>query len=166
MAVLALALVGAAVIQSTVLSHPILLGGRPDLVILLVVTFSVVQGVSEGLLAGIFGGMAVDLLSGTPFGSATLGMMLIGALTGLGNSNVYRANVLIPLVAVFLATVVYHSFLMLALQANGRAVEWISTLAIQTIPVAALNAILTPVAFYVIRKLVIPDNGAEERLGW
>ncbi len=163
--ILALALVGAAVLQSTIFDHPLLLGARPDFVVLLVVTFSVVQGVSEGLLGGILGGLIVDLLSGVPFGSATLGMGLVGLLTGLGDSNVYRANFLIPLVAVFLGTVFYHSFLMLGLQANGRVVEWIATLALQTVPSAALNAILAPAAFFLVHKFASPRQG-EERFEW
>ena len=163
--VLILALVVAVVAQSTVASRPIVSGARPDLVLLIVVTFSVVQGVSEGLLAGILGGVAVDLMSGVPFGSATIGMGLVGLLTGLGDTNVYRANLLIPLVAVFLATVVYHSFLMLSLQANGRTVEWLSTLALQTVPSAVLNAILTPVALYLVRRFAFPSE-QEERFDW
>ncbi len=164
-AILVLALTGAAILQSTLLSRPIVLDARPDLVVLLVVTFSVIQGVSEGLIGGLLGGLMVDLLSGVPFGAATLGMGLIGLLTGLGDANVYRANVVIPLVAVFLATVVYHSFLMLALQADGRAVEWISTLALETVPVAFMNAVLTPVALYLVRKFGF-QRQKEERLDW
>src|SRR5512135_3167847 len=101
--ILALALTGAAILQSTLLSRHIVLDARPDLVVLLVVTFSVIQGVSEGLIGGLLGGLMVDILSGVPFGAATLGMGLIGLLTGLGDANVYRANLVIPLVAVFLA---------------------------------------------------------------
>ena len=158
-------LLAAVVVQSTILSRPLLSGARPDLVLLLVVTFSVVQGVSEGLMAGILGGLAVDLLSGVPFGSATLGMGLVGLLTGLGDQNVYRANLLIPLVGVFLATAVYHSFLMLALQANGRSVEWVATLALQTVPSAFLNAILAPIALYMVRRFAFASE-QDERFDW
>jgi len=163
--VLILALAAAAILQSTIVGRPILLGARPDLVLLLVVTYSVVRGVGEGLLGGIIGGFMVDMLSAVPFGTATLGMGLIGLLTGLGDANVYRANFMIPLVAVFLATVFYHSFLMLALQADGRTVEWISTLALQTIPGAFMNALLTPLAFYLVRRFAYPGED-EERYQW
>ena len=162
---LILVLVTAAILQSTVLSRPILLDARPDLVLLLVVTFSVVRGVGEGMLGGLIGGFLVDMLSAIPFGTATLGMGLIGLLSGLGDANVYRANFMIPLIAVFLATVFYHSFLMLALQADGRTVQWISTLALQTIPGAALNALLAPLAFHLVRRFAFPGED-EERLQW
>ena len=84
--------------------------------------------------------------------------------TGLGESNVYRANTVIPLIAIFLATIFYHSFVMLALQAVEWKVEWISTLALQTVPGAALNAILAPLVFPFIRRMSSPSG--EERIGW
>jgi rod shape-determining protein MreD len=163
--ILILALATAAISQSTIASHPILLRARPDIVLLLIVTYSVVRGVGEGLLGGLVGGFMVDMLSAVPFGTATLGMGLIGLLTGLGNANVYRANFIIPLVAVFLSTVFYHSFLMLALQADGRTVDWISTLALQTVPGAFLNAVLAPLAFYLVRRFSLPGED-EERFQW
>lgn len=163
--ILILSLMGAAILQSTIIGRPLILGARPDFVLMLVVTYSVVRGVGEGLLGGLVGGLLVDMLSAVPFGTATLGMGLIGLLTGLGDANVYRANFVIPLIAVFLATVFYHSFLMLALQADGRTVEWISTLALQTIPGAVMNALLAPTAFYLIRRFGFHGED-EEKFRW
>ncbi len=163
---LALALCVAGIVQTTI-TNTLTLDNRavPDLVLLLVVTYSVVRGIEEGLMAGILGGLVVDVLSAIPFGAATVGMGLIGLATGLGESNVYRSNVIIPLVAVFLATVFYHSVVMLALQAAGWSVEWISTMALQTIPGAILNAILAPVAFVLVRRISCSPD-AEERFQW
>lgn len=162
---LTLTLVAAAVLQSTLGSNLALNKARPDLVLLLVVTYSVVRGVEEGLLGGILGGLLVDLLSAIPFGTATVSMGLIGLATGLGEENLYRANLLIPLVAVFLATVVYHSIVMLSLQAVGWSVEWISTLALQTVPGALYNAFLAPVAFALVKRIGSPA-GDKERMRW
>jgi len=164
-AVLALALLAAAVFQATLGARLAIFTARPDLVLLLVVTYSVSRGGEEGLVGGIMGGLLVDLLSAIPFGTATIAMGLIGLATGLGEANVYRASLFIPLVAVFLATVVYHSILMLTLQAVGWSVEWISTLALQTVLGAVLNALLAPIAFGLIRRLS-PSAEGEERIRW
>lgn len=164
-ALLTLMLLAAATIQSTLGESLTLFWARPDLVLLLVVTHSVARGVEEGLIGGILGGLMVDLLSAVPFGTATLGMALVGLATGLGEANVYRANVLVPLVAVFMATILYHSYLMLALQAAGWNADWISTLALQTVPGALLNALLAPLAFPMVRKVVSSGRG-EDRFRW
>lgn len=153
----------AAIIQTTLGSRLSLFTARPDFVLLLVVTHSVVRGMSDGLLGGVLGGLIIDSLTPIPFGAATIGMAVVGLGTGLGESNVYRSNVIIPLIAVFLATIFYHSFLMLALQAASWQVDWISTLALQTIPGAALNAVLAPLVFPMVRKMA---SGGEERIEW
>ncbi len=164
-AMMVLPLAAAAVLQSTLGEMFAFLRARPDLVLLLVVMVSVVRGVEEGMLAGILGGLMVDMLSAVPFGAASIGLGLIGLATGLGESNIYRSNVIIPLIAMFLATVVYHSFLMLALQAAGWNVEWISTLVLQTIPGATLNSLLVPLALPLVRRLLLPVE-SRERIGW
>jgi rod shape-determining protein MreD len=153
----------AAVIQTTMGSRLSLLTARPDLVLLLVVSHSIVRGMSDGLLGGVLGGLIIDSLTPIPFGAATIGMAIVGLGTGLGESNLYRSNLIIPLVAVFLATIFYHSFLMLALQAAAWEVDWISTLALQTIPGAAFNAVLAPLAFPLVRRI---SSGGEERIEW
>ncbi len=162
---LAIALLVAAVFQSTLGSKLTLFSARPDLVLLLVVTYSVSRGGEEGLIGGLIGGLLVDLLSAIPFGTATVGMGLIGLATGLGEANIYRANIVIPLVAVFLATVVYHSIIMLTLQAVGWSVDWISTLALQTVPSAVFNAVLAPLAFTMVKKIG-PSEEGEEHMRW
>ncbi len=163
--ILATALLVAAVFQATLGAKLTLFTARPDLVLLLVVTYSVSRGVEEGLIGGLLGGMLIDLLSAIPFGTATIAMGLIGLATGLGEANIYRANLIIPLVAVFLATVIYHSIIMLTLQAAGWSVEWVTTLALQTVPGAFFNAILAPVAFALVKKLE-PSAEGEEQIRW
>jgi rod shape-determining protein MreD len=153
----------AATIQTIMGARLSVLTARPDLVLLLVVTHSIVRGTSDGLLGGVIGGLMIDSLTPLPFGAATIGMALVGLGTGLGESNVYRSNLIIPLIAIFLATIFYHSFLMLALQAAAWTVDWISTLALQTVPGAALNAMLAPLVFPLVRRIA---SGSEERIEW
>lgn len=138
---------------------------KPDLVLLVVITFSVVRGVEEGALAGLIGGLMVDALSMVPFGAATFAMGVLGLAMGLGEDNVYRANVIIPLMAVFLATIFYHSFLLLILQGGGWRVEWVVTLALQTVPTALLNTLLAPMAISLVRRITASPEEAE-RMRW
>ena len=62
-------------------------GGRPDLVLLLAASWSILRGTHEGSLAGVGGGLLLDLFSATPFGlnAALLGLM--GLVTGLGEGS-------------------------------------------------------------------------------
>lgn len=158
---LAIAAIAQTIIGSS--SPPVFL--KPDLVLLVVITYSVVRGVEEGALAGLIGGLMVDCLSMVPFGAATFAMGVLGLATGLGEDNIYRSNVIIPLVAVFVATILYHCFLLLSLQGGGWRVEWIVTLALQTVPSAFLNALLAPMAIPLVRKITASPEEAE-RMRW
>jgi rod shape-determining protein MreD len=160
-----IALTLAVLLQSTFGRNITIFSARPDPVLLLVVSFSVARGMEEGVIAGIVGGLLLDTLSAIPFGVATITMGIIGFTTGIGEANVYRTNFVICLVAVFLATVFYHSIVMLSLQAIGWNVEWISTLALQTIPGAVFNAALAPLVFPLVRRLGSAGE-EQEQIRW
>ena len=72
----------AAVVQSTLLENIRILGGRPDLVLLLAVTWSIIRGAHDGAIWGFMGGMFCDLLSASPFGLWTFVLTLVGFLAG------------------------------------------------------------------------------------
>ena len=57
-------------------------GGRINLVLVLVAVWSLVRGAQDGLLAGLVGGLALDLMCGTPFGLHTVLLGLIGCGDG------------------------------------------------------------------------------------
>ena len=158
LALLTLALAAAAVLQTALGQNLTIRIVRPDLVLLVVVTNSAIRGMEEGLLGGLLGGLMVEVFSAAPFGGSILAMGVIGLATGLWEANVYRTSVLIPVVAVFLATILYHSFLLLAFQGAGWTVEWISTLALQTVPGAVENACLSPLVFLFVRRMVPSSN--------
>lgn len=165
LALLTLALAAAAVVQTALGQNVTMHAARPDLVLLVVVTNSAIRGMEEGLLGGLLGGMMVEVFSAAPFGASIFAMGVIGLATGLWEANVYRTSVLIPVVAVFLATILYHSVLLLALQGAGWTVEWISTLALQTVPGAVENAILSPLVFLLVRRMVAYKQ-SEGSLRW
>jgi rod shape-determining protein MreD len=78
-------LVLAAAMQATLAPQIQLLGGRPDLVLLLVLSWAVNAGLDESIIWAFVGGIAQDLLSASPTGTSTLGMIpvvfIIGSLT-------------------------------------------------------------------------------------
>ncbi len=72
----------AAVAQSVVIERISILGGRPDLCALFVVTWSIIRGADEGALWGFVGGIFCDLLSGSGLGLWTLSLTAVGLLVG------------------------------------------------------------------------------------
>jgi rod shape-determining protein MreD len=142
-----------AILQSTLVSHFQIWGVFADLPLLVVVSWALLRGSREGLIWGFIAGVAVDLFSGAPFGAATFGLMAAGFLSGLGQSTVFRSQLLLPLIAMLLATIVYDILFMLVVWISGYPVSWLDSLFRVVLPSAVLNAVLTPVVFVIMRWL-------------
>ncbi len=146
-------LVIVAVLQATLMPHIVIWGVYADLPLLIVASWGLLRGPREGMIWGFIAGLAVDLLSGAPFGAATLALMAVGFLAGLGQTTVFRTHVALPLVVVFLATLVYDVIFLLVVQLSGRTVAWLESIFRLILPSAVLNAALMPLIFVTMRWL-------------
>jgi rod shape-determining protein MreD len=151
-------LVLVAVLQATLVSHLALWGVFVDLPVLVVVSWSLLRGPREGMLWGAIAGVVVDLLSGAPFGAATLSLIAVGFLLGLGKTSVFAAadsevGIVFPVVMAFLATVLYDLFFLFIVWISGYTVVWLDSLLRIILPSAVLNAALMPVLFPAMRML-------------
>jgi len=72
----------ASILQSVWVEGLRVLGGRPDLALLLVVAWAVIRGADEGALWGFVAGVFCDLLSGSSFGLWTVMLTSVGLLAG------------------------------------------------------------------------------------
>ena len=146
-------LVVVAILQTTLVPHLAIGGVFADLPLLVVVSWSLLRGPREGILWGFVAGLAVDLFSGAPFGASTLALIAVGLLAGLGAATVFRAHVALPLLAMFLATIVYDLLFLLVVRISGYPVAWLESFYRIILPSAVLNAVLTPVIFVPMRWL-------------
>jgi rod shape-determining protein MreD len=142
-----------AILQATILPHLTMWGVFPDLPLLVVISWSLLRGVREGVVWGFIAGVAVDLLSGAPLGAATLPSIAVCFLSGLGQTTVFGAHFVLPMLAMFLATIVYDLLFLLIIRISGQDVIWLDSLLRIILPSAALNALLMPLAFWGLRKL-------------
>ncbi len=146
-------LASAAILQATIVPHLAILGVFADLPLLVVASWGLLRGAKEGIVWGFVAGLAVDLLSGAPFGAATLGLIAAGFLSGLGQVTVGRTHLALSAVVVFLATIAYDVLFLLVIQISGGAATWVDSLVRLILPSAVLNAVLAPVVFLFLRWL-------------
>ena len=137
----------AAVLQSVGIENMHVLGGRPDWVLLLVVTWAIIRGVDDGVLWGFLGGMFYDLLSGGPFGLWTLTLTAVGFLAGQPWVNALGPTVIRLALLSVVGTFFGHGILLLAMGLLGYEVHIIRALQTVAGPAALLNLILSPFAF-------------------
>jgi cell shape-determining protein MreD len=91
-------------------------------------------------------------VSAAPFGLHTAVLGLIGAFTALGESNLYRGNLLLFLTTAALATIFLHAGSLLGLQAAGLQSADLVRFVQFTVPTALLNALLMPLVFVLAQR--------------
>ncbi len=139
-------LVGA-VLQSIWLERIRIFGGRPDLVLLLVVTWAIIRGLNEGVTWGFIGGLCCDLLSGGPFGLWTITLTVVALVAGqdwvqrLGPTSIRLA------LMSALGTLLGHTVFLLLMGILGYTINLSKTYTMLVLPAALLNFVLSPFSF-------------------
>lgn len=144
--------------------HVSVWGVKPDLLLLVVVSWNLLRGSGQGILWSVVGGLSLDLLWGGPFGFCTIALVSVGFLTGLGETNVFRVSLVLPLVVAALATVCYDVILLFGLRLVGRPVIWADALSRVVGPSILVNVAVMPIVFGAMRWMH-RFTGPEE-IGW
>jgi rod shape-determining protein MreD len=142
-----------ALLQSAATSRLRVMGASPDLTLVLAVACALRWGVRESLGVILVGGLMVDVLSGAPFGCATVALALVSILMGIGEANIPRSVKLLPYGAVAIATILYQLIWMVLLAMWGRVVLWGPMLQRETLPSVLVNTLTMPLAYLLVRAL-------------
>jgi len=146
-------LILAAVVQST-LAHLFRVGNvKPDLVLLVVISWSLLRGSREGVVWGLLGGLGLDLFSGAPFGASAVGLMAAGLLAGEGETNIFKGNILLPVFFAPLGTVTYYGALLVVFALIGQPLPMVSSFSQVILPAAVMNAAVIPFVYVFMRWL-------------
>lgn len=142
-----------ALAQSTLVPELRIGESAPDLVLLLAISWTLLTGLSEGLLWATFGGMAQDLLSGLPIGTTALALLASAMCAHLMVGQRTRRSLLIGLFAAGTMTFVYHGALVVLLTVVSRPVELNYVLRHVTLPNALFNTAAMLIVFFGLRLL-------------
>jgi len=142
------------VLQSSVFPFIQINHVKPDSLLALVVSFSIVAGNPVGAVVGLVGGLMQDILLGNNIGLYALQYMLTGYLVGFAYKKVYTDQLLIPIVFVVISSAlkqiiifIYNFFM----QINMPSMENILFRII--IPETLYTVALSPFIFILVRKL-------------
>jgi len=133
-----LLLVTAALAQATLSPYMKINGVHPDWVLVLVIGWTVLRGLEEGVLWALIGGVSLDFLSGAPFGVFSLTMLLAALAAGLFHGRTFGTSIVVPVVLTFPLTFLFNGAALLLLSLLGHPVNW----------AAALTSILLPAAIF------------------
>ena len=141
------------IVQGTLLARTRFFGSSPNLLLVVVVCWSLLHTVSEGLLWAFVGGLGVDLIAGLPLGTTPLALMPTCFLAGLGRSSIFTNSVLLPALLVALATLIFGWINLIVLSARGVPVDWAGSTLRVMLPELALNVLLALLIYPILRWL-------------
>jgi rod shape-determining protein MreD len=151
----------AAVIQTTLLPHWRLLSGSLDLTLLLVLGWTLAGDWQGGMVWSLMGGLCLDILSGAPLGTTTVGLVLVAYGTSLTEGRLWRSHILLPLASSLTGTLGVQLVAMLFLLSNGQPLDVGSIFWRIVLPTALLNtAGILPVyqAMRWLQSVVYPET--------
>jgi rod shape-determining protein MreD len=140
-------------IQASLLARVRIFGAQPDLLLVTVVCWSLIAGITQGLVVAFVGGILLDLVSGLPVGASSLALMPVCFLSSLGRSSVYHNNLWLPVLLVALATPLHAWIILLTRQLRGAPIDWLGTTTHVILPEIALNIALTIIVMRVLWRL-------------
>jgi rod shape-determining protein MreD len=148
-----LLLLAAALIQGSLVPAMGFATIRPELVMQFVVIWAVMRGVREALPWAFFGGLLLDVLSGGPFGTAALALVLVAFCCSVGELSLFKSNLFLPLVAVFWGSVLYAVLYLFLLRTHQQPVDWLPTLRHVVVPNAFLDMLTAPFSYLLLSRI-------------
>lgn len=143
----------AAVVQASVGEHLAIDLIRPDLLVLVVVSWSLLAGASESIWWAFVGGLAADLLSGSAFGVITVSILPVAVVFGLGDRSSFQPTVLRGAGLIALAALLHELLYALAVLLVGRALPDGLTLLGVGLGAAAYTGVVALAVFPPMRAL-------------
>jgi rod shape-determining protein MreD len=148
----------AVLLQVTVATDMSVLGGRPDLVVIVVVSLALVRGPVAGAAAGFAGGFLLDALGLGAIGTTSLTLTLVGYAVGVRGERLRRRAVFRPLMLVALASLAaaLGELVVAVLVGSGPSIS--SALFFAAVPTAMLNVLFAIPILPLMRRLFAPRH--------
>jgi len=147
------------IIQSTLLPLVAIKGVCPDMLLVVVISYSLLSGKEQGVGMGFFAGLLQDLAFGSIFGINTLSKLATGYICGLAERKVFKEHVLLPVAATAVATVFNGLVVFILLLMFGYKVDITSAIMNNIVPLVGYNVIIAiPVHHIVYRLTAFTSN--------
>jgi len=137
-------------VQVTFLNFIDIFGVKPNLIIILIVSISLLEGRKYGSAVGFFAGLCLDSVAGIALGYQTLIGMLLGILLGNINKRFFKENILVMLICTFISTILYESAIVLMSHTVGLRINYIEMFKSIVLPEAAINSFVGVFIFFLL----------------
>jgi rod shape-determining protein MreD len=139
----ALILIMTAIAQATVLPAANLLAVQPDATLVLLLAWSALRGVPEGLIWAFGLGLVLDVLCLDPLGANALALLGVVLLGGVARRRFFQNTLVVPILVAVVATML-HAIVLLLIRSSEENALPISSAIHFVFLQALLNSIFVP----------------------
>jgi rod shape-determining protein MreD len=152
----------AVIIQSAIVSRISLLSGYADLVLIIVITWSLQEGVTTAWHWAVLAGAMTAIITGLPWGIPLVGYLLAVLLGRILQKRIWQAPLITVFTVTFLASLVYYLLSFIVLNLIGAILPFSETFSLVILPSILLNLLFSIPIFWLMRDLVQWINPVEE----
>lgn len=144
---------GLVMLQTGIFSRLTLLQGSADIVLLVIVAWSIQERVKTAWQWTFIGGLLVSLVTAVPFFAPLIGYGLTTFVARLILKRIWQTPIMAMLGTTFVGTMLYHLISLGILIANGSPLPVLESLTQVTLPSAMLNLLFSLPVYTVITDL-------------
>ncbi len=143
----------AVILQSSVIPQIRIFGGEPDLLFLMLLSWSINGRIEQNVTWAFVGGITQDLLSAAPAGTSVVGLVLIVFGIDQLKQQVYRIGFMLVLGLVIAGTVLQKVVVMLIAGFSGFTVAPIQNFTYVILPTIAYNLVFIGPVYWLVRRI-------------
>lgn len=131
------------------------------MVLLLVISWTILRGLDEGLAWAVIGGLGLDFVSAAPFGLFTLAMVVTTLVANLSHGRIFGSSIVLPLSLTFPLSFLFNALALLLLNLLGRPVIWVDALSNVLLPASLFNTGIMMIVFpllYLLNRFLNPQQ--------
>jgi len=129
------------------------LSGTADIVLLIIVAWSLQKKVKNAWLWTVIGGLMVSYVSAMPLFAPLAGYLVVNGLTWLLQRRIWQVPILTMITATLIGTFITHILNIIVLFVTGDPIQFQDSITYITLPSALLNLILALPVFVLVTDL-------------
>ncbi|MFI3257333.1 MAG: rod shape-determining protein MreD [Spirochaetales bacterium] len=153
--IFALLILGVLLVETAILSNWYILPVVPDLLLIILVYISVHNGCVTGEVFGFSSGMAIDFLTGSPFGLNALIRSIIGFLGGILHFNINTKGIIMPMLFGAVATLLKAFIIFITSFFYPTGIITYSLFSSHLWYECLFNALLSPPIFWILSLFTV-----------
>jgi rod shape-determining protein MreD len=108
------------IFEATLFQFSRINGIKPDFVIILIISYAILEGGAYSSAIGLVSGLLIDILYGRALGINAFSYMITGYIFGQARENVFRDSIIPPALFNFAAVVIYQHIYFLLMYLTGN----------------------------------------------